>query len=455
MFKLDKLFLFFSNNQLATFFLSFLFIFALTYGILYKINLFKDKKINILLSLILGAMATIKSSPCISKIMPNLAIGIVALLIFFIILDFSSKKEKSTSLKSILFLITITLILYRSKTECSIPNTAIIIILIGGGISLALIASYKSKKKNIKKSEKESPTQGEDNFPKKEGTTTAIFVSDIHGNNQQYQKLIEIAKKIKPEIIILGGDIAPKNFGKEEDYIKGQREYLKNDFIEIFSKLKENGSECYIIMGNDDCSANRDILKKYNGKLFHLIDNKRLQLTQDHDIVGYPYVPITPFKIKDWEKIDITKCPKELLEEYNSKIREPKGIKSTKKGFVEFEFGPKDNKNTIQKDLKSSKFSKNPKKTIYVLHSPPYKTNLDKTENGHVGSFAIKFFIEEKQPFLTLHGHIHESVSLTGKYLEKIGKTISINPGNDNNSENLSLIILDLNDPESAKRLVI
>jgi len=35
-----------------------------------------------------------------------------------------------------------------------------------------------------------------------------------------------------------------------------------------------------------------------------------------------------------------------------------------------------------------------------------------------VGSIAVRRFIEERQPLLTLHGHIHESARLTGDWRE-------------------------------------
>jgi Icc-related predicted phosphoesterase len=60
-------------------------------------------------------------------------------------------------------------------------------------------------------------------------------------------------------------------------------------------------------------------------------------------------------------------------------------------------------------------------KTIFNFHCPPYASNLDDVpeidENlnvlnaGHslvpVGSTAVRRLIEEYQPLLSLHGHIH------------------------------------------------
>jgi Icc-related predicted phosphoesterase len=64
------------------------------------------------------------------------------------------------------------------------------------------------------------------------------------------------------------------------------------------------------------------------------------------------------------------------------------------------------------------------------MHSPPFGTKLDFIQGEKsAGSRSIEAFIEENQPLLTLHGHIHESPELSGAYFDRIGETISINPG--------------------------
>ena len=49
----------------------------------------------------------------------------------------------------------------------------------------------------------------------------------------------------------------------------------------------------------------------------------------------------------------------------------------------------------------------------------------------HIGSIAIQRFIQERQPLLTLHGHVHESRRLTGRWREQSGRTTSFNAAND------------------------
>jgi Icc-related predicted phosphoesterase len=82
----------------------------------------------------------------------------------------------------------------------------------------------------------------------------------------------------------------------------------------------------------------------------------------------------------------------------------------------------------------------NPQGAIFNIHVPPYDSGLDTaTELDEtlrpvlvggqpheipVGSTAVRRLIEEYQPALALHGHIHESRGIVG-----IGRTVCINPG--------------------------
>ncbi len=62
---------------------------------------------------------------------------------------------------------------------------------------------------------------------------------------------------------------------------------------------------------------------------------------------------------------------------------------------------------------------------IMISHQPPKKTKLDMVLGfHHVGSRAVRAFIEEYQPLLCFCGHIHEAAGT-----DKIGRTLIINPG--------------------------
>ena len=84
----------------------------------------------------------------------------------------------------------------------------------------------------------------------------------------------------------------------------------------------------------------------------------------------------------------------------------------------------------------------NNKKSIWVIHTPPFGGILDRNyANVYGGSKAVRKSIERVQPILTLHGHIHEAPRMSGRWSEQIGNTISINPGS---GEKLHAVICDI-----------
>lgn len=62
---------------------------------------------------------------------------------------------------------------------------------------------------------------------------------------------------------------------------------------------------------------------------------------------------------------------------------------------------------------------------VLVSHQPPAQTQCDRIATGaHVGSLAVRRFIEARQPLVCFTGHIHES-----RAVDTIGPTHIINPG--------------------------
>lgn len=95
----------------------------------------------------------------------------------------------------------------------------------------------------------------------------------------------------------------------------------------------------------------------------------------------------------------------------------------------------------------------NPENAIYNLHPPPFGSGLDLapeiesegklTRGGavmtSVGSTAVADAINQDQPLLSLHGHIHES-----KAIQRLGRTVAINPGSSYGDGTLQGVIVDL-----------
>jgi Icc-related predicted phosphoesterase len=97
---------------------------------------------------------------------------------------------------------------------------------------------------------------------------------------------------------------------------------------------------------------------------------------------------------------------------------------------------------------------------VLGLHAPPYDTQLDVApkidwetltvqgqDSAHVGSTAVREVIEEVQPILSLHGHVHESRAAV-----RIGRTLAINPGSSYVEGTLSGCVLELDGKSKVKR---
>ena len=299
------------------------------------------------------------------------------------------------------------------------------------------------------------------------------YATDLHGNKGLYERLFEE----KVDAVVIGGDILPNyvvgtEIGFEtisnDEYFRmmanNQRKFLLEYLVPKFEGIKKKGKkEVYIMMGNDDFSCNLDILEQAekDGLLKLLYDKKNEkpkihEISKDVFIAGYCYVPLTPFGIKDWEKFDRDEKPQRDCSFF--------GYKSCKNDEGCIIRGvnldtPAYRKDNIAKDLESFASDAGKErigKTIMVIHSPPSNTVHDRAgfHEGwrHVGSIAIREFIEKYQPLLTLHGHIHESYKLTGEYKQNIGKTICVNPGTD--KYNLYSVIFD-SDNISDMRIVV
>lgn len=62
---------------------------------------------------------------------------------------------------------------------------------------------------------------------------------------------------------------------------------------------------------------------------------------------------------------------------------------------------------------------------VVLSHPPPRAERIDYTQQGHhVGSTALRQFIDRVQPALVICGHIHE-----GRGIEQLGRTLVVNCG--------------------------
>jgi len=280
-----------------------------------------------------------------------------------------------------------------------------------------------------------------------------LFLSDIHGSSKVFEKSINISKKYNVDVLIISGDLTGKNIHpiivENERYtfeIDGnKRTVSESEIVQYETKLSEQGHYFFRIPKEEFGNLReREIFELLDLKILERLDNWLIRLSQ----LSKP----------ERMKVIVTPGNDDILEVDNIiKKYESEGIFSglstpVKVGINEIisldytnitpwktyrELPEKELQKLINSKVKSIE---NISLSIFNFHCPPYNTKLDIApnidsnfhyvinpggiENKHVGSTAVRKAIEQYQPLLSLHGHIHESEGF-----HYIGKTLSINPG--------------------------
>jgi len=283
-----------------------------------------------------------------------------------------------------------------------------------------------------------------------------FFVSDLHGRIERYAKLLAAVTAERPSAVFLGGDLLPSGFGlaasgepDHQDFVNG---YLAPAFEGVRTGLGRDYPAVFAILGNDDPRVEEAAMVDVGaGGLWRYVHGQRVEWV-DYSVYGYACVPPTPFRLKDWERYDV------------SRYVDP-GCVSPEEGWRTMPACPSEVRyGTIAEDLRALTTDRPLERAILLFHGAPYKTPLDRAAldgrsidcvplDVHVGSIAIRRFIESRHPLVTLHGHIHESARLTGTWRTVIGRTHAFSAAHD--GPELALVRFDPEDLTAATRELI
>jgi Icc-related predicted phosphoesterase len=111
---------------------------------------------------------------------------------------------------------------------------------------------------------------------------------------------------------------------------------------------------------------------------------------------------------------------------------------------------------TIEEEINNLVRPSNMERAIYIIHTPPLNLSLDVCHDGKkVGSKAVYEFLKKNQPLISFHGHIHESAEISGKWYNRIGKTLCIQPGQSHYHEKyLIYALVDLETMEFERKTI-
>ncbi len=283
-----------------------------------------------------------------------------------------------------------------------------------------------------------------------------FFVSDLHGHIRRYRILFRKIMQEEPTAVFMGGDLLPLNVVRSDTDLRPIKNFVVDFLIPEMKKLQSSMGDAYprffMILGNDDAkTAEADIRQGESERLWEYIHGRRVNYGE-FSVFGYAYVPPTPFQLKDWERYDVSR----YLEPGCVAPEDGWHTVPIRHNHVQY--------TTIQGDIQGLIGEDDLSNAIFLFHAPPYQTNLDRAAldgrfidhipvDVHVGSIAIRRLVENRQPLLTLHGHIHESTRLTGKWIDRIGGTYSFTAAHD--GPELALIRFNPNQLDDATRELI
>ena len=285
--------------------------------------------------------------------------------------------------------------------------------------------------------------------------TACLFVSDLHGRVDRYRKLFAAIEAERPAAVFLGGDLLPSGLFAAIGLPEGEqfiRDFLARELDRLRRALGSAYPRVFLILGNDDARGEEPAIRDLEAQGLWEYAHERQFAIGDCRVYGYACVPPTPFQLKDWERYDV------------SRFVDP-GCVPPDEGFRTVAVEPRDVElRTIARDLQELAGETDQSTAVWLFHAPPYETALDRAAldgkmvdhaplDVHVGSIAIRRFIEKRQPRATLHGHVHESARLTGSWRETIGRTTALSAAHD--GPELALVRFDLDNPSAATRTLL
>jgi uncharacterized protein len=297
-----------------------------------------------------------------------------------------------------------------------------------------------------------------------------FFATDVHGSEMCFRKFLNAGMAYRPDVMVLGGDIAGKAVQAVEDLGGGRftttfrghrydiedaeelarvertisdvgyypwraepgeldqriadgtvedllldlmRQRLERWMEMADERLRPQGKPVFWMLGNDDPPSLVEPLR--DAPWGEQAEGRVLQLDDDHQLVSWGWSNPTPWNsFREMSEDDLTAHFEELFGEASDDHR-----------------------------------------VVFNAHVPPYDTGLDDApvldENltvtqqagqvklGPVGSRAVRAAIERHQPLASLHGHVHESAGF-----RRIGNTVAFNPGSDYGTGSLNGVLVTL-----------
>jgi len=287
-----------------------------------------------------------------------------------------------------------------------------------------------------------------------------VYATDLHGRRHLFRSLARLLRRERPDGLLLGGDLLPSfrwpleqlreltgtglaASGRQPGPPRGAlssallhrlrslayrvsfHDQARFTTSFLLPWLAEQAVPCFLLRGNHcwEGSAGRILRRLTQREGVFLPEEGPCALPDGTPLLGCGYVPLSHTRQKDWELRDLSDEPMPQRPEFvwisegdaPRRVRFPRWCAQ---------------RPSLQQHLAALPIPERP--WILLAHCAPHGSALDRDHlNGgrHMGSRAMRSFIERRRPLLSLHGHFHRSHEHSGRWWERMGATIAVQPG--------------------------
>jgi Icc-related predicted phosphoesterase len=291
-------------------------------------------------------------------------------------------------------------------------------------------------------------------------TLSLYYASDVHGSDQCWRKFLGAGRFYGVDALIMGGDLTGKAIvpierngnGSFEATFLGEvrRGKSERQLEELLEAVRYNGMYPWIATADEIEAHSSDLGRQSD--LFDSVIVEELQrwiTLADERMAQYGIdVFVMPGNDDPWS------CDAVIEQAAHVVACDDRVVKVGPHEMISCAYAnptPWNSPRELDEDALYERIKRladqvqEPESAIFNLHVPPYDSGLDtareinadldivfKSGAPHeipVGSTAVRRIIEEYQPMLALHGHIHEC-----RGDAQIGRTLAINSGSEYNS---------------------
>jgi Icc-related predicted phosphoesterase len=297
----------------------------------------------------------------------------------------------------------------------------------------------------------------------KQSLTRLFYAGDVHGSRVCWKKFVNAAAHYPADVLVMGGDLTGKGLvpilregdGSYSARVIGERRLARTaeELDQMQLAIATNGMYPLIVDREEARRLAEDAASREAALERALLEELRLwvELADERlagtDVRAY----VIPGNDDPWS-IDAVLAAGTAVVACDESVRQVGPHEMVSFGYsnrTPWKTPRELDEDEIYERLKRlTDQLEEPGRAIFNIHVPPYESSLDTayevdenleyvTKGGRphevpTGSRAVRQIIEETQPLLSLHGHIHESKGVT-----RIGRTVAINPGSDYGSGHL------------------